>query len=205
MAGRRDLPTVRGRRPVRGHGAIWVRPPASPFPQPAAGGPAPAAIGSSPAAPTPRTPLSQVWSFDTGGQSQKITQSIATRETVQQSGAVASPFERAIYVTKQGVEGTEIVGRKLGFTYQPKAAYPTQDYVFTLYKLTGTVNNAPYLGFAAGELLFLGVTGQCSTPTDGQTPAWTLTIKYSASPNRVNDATPSASQSWPPGWPRSRP
>ena len=47
-----------------------------------------------------------------------------------------------------------------------------------------TVNDAEFLGYRKGELLFLGVTGQSQTPTDGQTPAWTLTFKFAASPTR---------------------
>lgn len=175
-----------GDRPSSGEAPYGFGTPADPFPSPPAGGPAPPAPPPPPPAPAAGTPLGPEWSFDTTGATVKITQSLATRFAGQRDG-VFSPvpdFKRAINVTKEGVEGVDVASRKLEFTYQVRAAYVTLDYVQFCYRITGTVNPYPFLGFDTGELLFMGVTGQSQTPTDGQTPAWTLSFKFAASPTK---------------------
>lgn len=53
-------------------------------------------------------------------------------------------------------------------------------YAKTVASVTGTVNSAPYLGFASGELLFMGGSGQII----GENPV--LTYTFAASPNLTN-------------------
>jgi len=49
------------------------------------------------------------------------------------------------------------------------------------FALTGKVNNASWKGFAAGEVLFLGVSGSKRGEDD-----WEITFRFAASPNRTN-------------------
>ena len=48
----------------------------------------------------------------------------------------------------------------------------------TLFAITGTVNNAWFKGFAAGECLFLGASGSMRGGGD-----WEITFRFAASPN----------------------
>jgi hypothetical protein len=52
------------------------------------------------------------------------------------------------------------VSPKLEFSITKEVAFITLAYVKTLRDLTGTVNDAAFFGFAAGEVLFLGARGQ---------------------------------------------
>lgn len=117
-------------------------------------------------------------SFDTTGGSQRITQSLATRRY-----GSGPNFKGAIGVRDDTVEGVDIVVPSLQYTitaYKP-ASFVTESYIATLASLTGSVNNAPYKGFAAGELLFLGASGSKRSNED-----WEISYKFSAMPNRAN-------------------
>lgn len=123
------------------------------------------------------------WSFSgqTSGGSTKITQGLAF-QSYAPSGGTAPNFAGAINVTPNGVDGVDIVIPALEFSItknQPNGVV-TMGYVATLVNLTGTTNNAPFNGFAAGELLFMGADfaqssgGECS-----------VTYKFVASPNQT--------------------
>ncbi|RMF94392.1 MAG: hypothetical protein D6741_12675, partial [Planctomycetota bacterium] len=58
------------------------------------------------------------------------------------------------------------------------ASLVTDAYKATLYNLTGTVNNATFRNFAAGEVLFMGASGSKRGPGD-----WEITFRFAASPN----------------------
>lgn len=139
-----------------------------------------------PLAPTAGTALGPEWSFDTTGGTQHVTQSRLTRYSGRREDTFSPipDYKGAIGVTKESVDGVDVVTRKMEFSLSLRPTYVTLGYVQQLYRLTGTVNDNPFLGFNAGEVLFLGVSGQSQTPTDGVTPAWTLTYKFAASPTR---------------------
>lgn len=143
-----------------------------------------------PQEPTAAAVIGPEWSFDTTGGTQHITQSLATRDGVGTTGPLSinngsGRFKRAIGVTKDSVEGVDVVARKLEIGLTVRPSFVTLGYIQDVFKLTATTNKDPYLGFAAGELLFLGASGQSQTPTDGSTPAWTVSFKWAASPNRT--------------------
>jgi hypothetical protein len=104
------------------------------------------------------------WSFDTTGGSIKITTS---RNTSRFPGT-APNFNGAIEVKNNEPQGVDITvpALKLTCTYRHAAASTVVNastidaYVKTLATLSGTVNNATWLTYAAGELLFLGATGE---------------------------------------------
>ncbi|MCL2645449.1 MAG: hypothetical protein FWD61_00420 [Phycisphaerales bacterium] len=124
-----------------------------------------------------------VFSFDTGGGMQHITQS---RQTVGRYPNNAPDFGGAIGVTHDAVEGVDISIPIYQFseTHYFPAAVVTWPYRGQLFYLTGKVNSASFRGCAAGECLFLGASG--SRRTQGQSifdGDWEISFKFAASPN----------------------
>lgn len=123
---------------------------------------------------------SYVFQFDTGGGTVKRTVSLATT-SYPKSGETAPDFKSAIGV-KDGkeVEGVEIgiPGLKFSIRKRMPRLSITLDYVITLHNMTFTKNDAAFMGFAAGELLFIGATGQEGTESDPE-----ITFNFIASPN----------------------
>jgi hypothetical protein len=119
------------------------------------------------------------FSFDTGGVTAHITQSLATINRYAASGT-APDFKGTIGVTSDSVEGTDITVPVYNFTethYLPIATV-TGAYKAALFQLTGKVNNASFKGFAIGEVLFLGASGSQRGVED-----WEITYRFAASPN----------------------
>jgi hypothetical protein len=81
------------------------------------------------------------------------------------------------------IEGVDVVIPQLQFNIRKRkpGAQITLPYINTIVSLTGTTNNASFLGFAAGELLFLGAEGQ--QVSDGDTE---ITFTFSAQPNAAS-------------------
>ena len=129
--------------------------------------------------PPPETGES-TFSFDTGGGTQHITQSL---QTVGKYPAGAPDFQGAVGVTHDAVEGVDITVPVYNFseTHYLADSVVTPAYKATLFALTGTVNNAAFKGFAAGEVLFLGASGSKRGNAD-----WEITFRFAASPNRTN-------------------
>lgn len=101
--------------------------------------------------------------FELTGGTQKITQSILTRHAVRKGGGVAANHKRAIGVGKDGsVEGCEIHAPKmdisLGVTIP--SAWVTMAYVRRLARFVAKTNDRKFWTYAAGELLYLGASGQ---------------------------------------------
>ena len=120
------------------------------------------------------------FSFDTGGGTTHITQSLATIGSYAPPGKTAPNFQGAIGVTTDSVEGTDITVPIYHFTethYIP-VAQVTPGYKTTLFVLTGRVNAGVFKGFAAGEVLFLGASGSQRGQDD-----WEITFRFAASPN----------------------
>jgi hypothetical protein len=125
------------------------------------------------------------FSFDTGGGSQHITQSIATVNKYTASGT-APDFKGAIGVTSDNVEGVDITVPVYNFfeTHYIAPADVDDLYKGVIFNLTGKVNNAPFRGLAAGECLFLGASG--SRRGRGADDPWEITYRFAGSPNRTN-------------------
>jgi len=121
------------------------------------------------------------FSFDTGGGTQHVTQSLAT--VGRYSSGNAPDFGGAIGVTSDNVEGVDITAPVYSFseTHWLADSAVTQGYKTTLFNLTGKVNGAPFKGMAAGECLFLGASGSKRGADD-----WEITYRFAASPNRTN-------------------
>ena len=101
------------------------------------------------------------YSFNTSGTSQHVGTSISTRGASSINGQPVPNYGGAINVTANGGEGLDITVPNLTYseTHRYTPSTVTAQYVATLASLTGTVNNQPFLGFAAGEMLFTGASG----------------------------------------------
>lgn len=123
------------------------------------------------------------YEFDTSGGTQRIATSLATLQRVALPGYSAPDYQGAINVNDNRVEGADVTVPI--YTFSETRYYPnslvTQAYKYTLFQLTGRVNDAPFKGFAKGEVLFLGASG-----SKRGREKWALTFKFAASPNVVN-------------------
>jgi hypothetical protein len=122
------------------------------------------------------------FSFDTGGGTQHITQSISTVQKYAPAGKTAPDFKGAIGVTHDNVEGVDITVPVYNFSethYLPDSQV-TPGYVGALFNLTGKTNAAAFKGLAAGECLFLGAAGSKRGADD-----WEIAFRFAGSPNRT--------------------
>ena len=137
------------------------------------------------------------FSFDTGGGTQHVTQSLQTINRYAPSGKTAPDFKGAIGVNGDNVEGVDITVPVYSFseTHYLAAELVTTAYKNTLFTLTGRVNVAAFRGFAAGEVLFLGASGAKRGEED-----WEITFRFAASPNAnylvVGDITGISKKGW---------
>lgn len=135
---------------------------------------------------TLRQPVSTVkWSFEISGKTFKITQS---RKTIGRyscrSGVTALNYYGAINVTRDGVEGCEMIvpDYTVSRTFVVPAVSVTEPYRRRLFDALGRTNIDKFEEFERGEALFVGVSG--SEREDGD---WELVQRFAASPN-VTDA-----------------
>lgn len=118
-----------------------------------------------------------LFSFDTGGGTQHVTQSI---ETIARYPAFAPNFKGAIGVTHDSVEGVDITVPIYHFSETHFFSSISSTYRSTLFHLTGKVNNASFRGMDAGECLFLGAAG-----SRRGAEKWEITFRFAGSPNRT--------------------
>jgi hypothetical protein len=126
--------------------------------------------------------LGSQYSFDTTGGTAHITQSLSTVASYGVGVADVPDYKQAINVTKEGVGGVDIGKGSLRFTYTGNFPFVTRKYFRTLRDLTYTVNDATFFGFAAGEVLFTGASGNYEA---GKSP-WKITFNFEVSPNQTN-------------------
>lgn len=118
------------------------------------------------------------WSFDTSGATVKIK---AAKEHIASYPDDGDWHKGAIGVKADGeVEGVDIVipALALTVTFNHPSGIVTLDYAKSLAQATGTTNSSTFLGFAAGELLFLGASG-----SDGSEAPASVSFKLAASQN----------------------
>lgn len=120
------------------------------------------------------------YTFDTGGGSQRVTQSLATINAYAPAGFTAPDFAGAIGVSDDRVEGVEIPSPQFNFTETHLFADALVDaaYKLDLFNLTGRMNDDTFKGLAAGECLFLGASG-----SKRGIDQWSITFRFSCSPN----------------------
>lgn len=120
------------------------------------------------------------YTFDTGGGTQHITQSLSTVASYAPSGLTAPDFHGAIGVSEDSVAGVDIPAPAFAFTETHTFDDASVDsaYRLVLFNLTGRYNNATFKGLAAGECLFLGASG-----AKRGDERWSITFRFAASPN----------------------
>jgi hypothetical protein len=133
-------------------------------------------------------PLRRARSFDTGGATAHMTQAIPsdTYPTGEHRFPPAAPDQKgAIGVDGEKVAGVDVVTPMLSWTesYDVPSTYVTAAYIKTLAELTGTVNNAAFKSFAAGEVLFVGCSGSQEWDEEKGDGPWNLSYKFTASGN----------------------
>jgi len=155
------------------------------------------------AEPSTNDPLKRSRSFDTTGGTQHIVQAVDGTVTfgsgnnvtvVTTSGETKFPpsaapsMSGAINVDDNGVNGVDIVVPQLQWQeqYDVPNSYVTNGYIRGVAAMTGTVNNASFRGFAAGEILFSGCSGSQEWDDQKGRGPWSLTYRFVASPNVTN-------------------
>lgn len=147
-------------------------------------------------------PLKRARSFDTTGGTQHITQAAGGSVTVFRGAggsstvvtqgserryppSTAPDMQEAIGVDSSSVNGVDIVSPQLQWqeSYDVPDVYVTNNYIRGVSALTGTVNNASFRGFAAGEVLFLGCSGSHEWDDQKGRGPWSLSYRFVASPN----------------------
>ena len=137
------------------------------------------------------------FSFDTGGGTQHVTQSLQTLGAYAPPDMTAPDYQGAIGATGENVEGVDVTVPVYNFseTHYVAIESVTQAYKAALFALTGRINAAPFRGFAAGEVLFLGASGSQRGEED-----WEITFRFAASPNvsglSVGNITGIAKRGW---------
>ncbi len=138
------------------------------------------------------------FSFDTGGGSQHITQSL---ETKNKYGPSASELlGGAIGFDGENVVGVDITVPVYNFaeTHYLLPEVVTESFRQLLFRATGSVNNDAFRGFQPGEVLFLGASG--SRQGDDPEDLWEVTYKFAAAVNRtdiqVGDIGPIEKKGW---------
>ena len=137
--------------------------------------------------PEQQRPLSRARSFDTSGGTAHKTQA----ESEERYGTNAPNMNKAIGVDGDSVAGVDIVIPSFQWTetYDVHNYYVSTSYITGLGSLTGTVNNAAFRGFRAGEVLFVGASGSQEWDSDKGDGPWSLSFKFIQSPNAGDGQT----------------
>lgn len=107
-------------------------------------------------------------SFDTTGGTVRIFNSKETISKNAASGESAPDYKGLIGVNGDKVEGVDIIipALKVNVQFKHPSGVITTAQMKTLANATGSVNSDSFLGFSAGEVLFLGATGSAGTDTE---------------------------------------
>lgn len=116
------------------------------------------------------------YTFETGGGTEKVTQSYATARY----GTDAPDFQGAIGVSDDKVEGVDVDKAVFNFTetHVLSQATVTSAYKHVLFLMTNRVNNATFKGFNAGECRFLGASGTLKGDEN-----WSIAYRFAGSEN----------------------
>lgn len=132
----------------------------------------------------PTEEVTSSFAFDTGGGTMHLNQSLST---VGKFPEDAPDFKGAIAVDNDGnVNGVDVTMPVLNFTetHTFESSKVTNAYKKTVASLTGSVNNAEFRGFEAGEVLFLGASG--TKQSKSSKAKWEITFRFAVSPNKTN-------------------
>lgn len=110
----------------------------------------------------------------------KIQQALAVVNNYPAPGEPGVNFRGAINVTSEGVEGVEIEVpvQQFSLTISVPTVSLTKAYKATIARLTGSINNSPWYGYQAKEVLFRGLS---ASGVFGDRSS--LTYRFAVSPN----------------------
>lgn len=120
-------------------------------------------------------------SFDISGETQRITQSYQRRSHQAASGFTLGNFDfaGAINVDESGnINGADIIVPKTIESAGWERTSVDDTYKTTLTRMVGKINNGTYMGYQAGELLLVGVSG--SRSNYGK---WKMSARFCVSAN----------------------
>lgn len=127
------------------------------------------------------------YEFETSLESQQVFVSRSTVATYRDTTVFPNPgdapnFGGAIQVTDKGAEGVDVLVPTSRFLirFNAPADTVTSSYQLAVENLVGKVNNATFLGRAAGTVLFEGVTGSLQNYD-----SWSLTFSFRFRANRT--------------------
>lgn len=138
-----------------------------------------------------------MFSFDTGGATMHLTQSLETMDSYPND---APDYGGAIGYDGENVNGVDVVQPVMNFseTHYFKQSRVTTSFKRTIARLTGTVNSDTFRGYTAGEVLFLGASGTLRGKS--KKALWEITYKFSVSTTKedfdVGDMTISRKSGW---------
>lgn len=115
-----------------------------------------------------------------------ITQSLETTGAYSVDATTPPDYAQAIGVTKDSITGTDIFAPKFEFGLTVKTYPLTLEFIRVLRAAVAKTNDAPWKGFDTGEVLYLGLTGQCE-PNE----LWKLNHKFAVGENKDVKVTPS--------------
>lgn len=123
------------------------------------------------------------YSFELGGGSQHITQSIKTVNKYASGGGEAPDHKGAIGVTSNGVTGVDINLPTFGFseTHYYNAETVTVDFVESIEKAVWKTNKSDWRNYKDGEVIFVGATGSFSV-SEGE-GIWQIAYRFMVSRN----------------------
>ena len=121
------------------------------------------------------------FAFSTGGGTEHITQSLETRLTVGHNGAVVPENEKGIGVSKDSVEGCDVIRPKFELTVTKRISFITLGDVKRWVEATGKTNISTWNTFTQRNALFLGCEGKCTAGEE-----WTVTFKFALSKTQFN-------------------
>jgi len=138
-----------------------------------------------------------LYSFDTGGGTQHLTQSL---KTVAKYPSDAPDYNGAIGYDGENVNGIDVTMAVMNFseTHYVKPSRVTTKYKRNISDLTGSVNSGQFKGYPEGEVLFLGASG--SRRGDDRDNFWEILFKFAVSANRQNLKVGSLTVSEKKGW-----
>lgn len=137
------------------------------------------------------------WRYSTNGGTTRVKQSLQTIGNYAAGDQTPPNYHGAIGVTKDSIEGVDIVTPNCSYSESHYKSFGlfTAAYANTLALMTGTVNNAPFRAWAAGEVLFVGGTIQSAT-RDGVTVDYEFILSPNATNIVIGDITVPSKYGW---------
>jgi hypothetical protein len=131
-------------------------------------------------------PLDNSFSFEVGGGTSHITASLNTVAQYPVAGFTIPPTKNMIGLSRNRIEGVDIITPKFEFTFNVTMQMLTWGYLKNLRYLVGQVNSGTFLSFPLGELLLLGASGSYKADTTSNPQGnWNVSFKFGCQRNRT--------------------